>query len=120
FGVATEVVVGAVVDALELVPAEREFELDVRRRGGIVRAFVCGVVAELQLVARDPLLDMPGESRLFPLLVEARRLRCAREVLHLHLLELARAEDEVPRRDLVAEGLADLGDAERELLPAGL
>src|SRR5690606_13172384 len=34
---------------------------------------------------------------------------------HLHLLELARAEDEVARRDLVAEALADLGDAERGL-----
>ena len=38
------------------------------------------------------------------------------EVLHLHLLELAGAEDEVLRRDLVAEGLADLGDAEGRLL----
>src|SRR6266508_1847473 len=37
------------------------------------------------------------------------------EVLHLHLLELARAEEEVARRDLVAEGLADLRDAERRL-----
>ena len=34
------------------------------------------------------------------------------EELDLHLLELARAEGEVPRRDLVAETLADLGDAE--------
>src|SRR6185436_14521269 len=38
------------------------------------------------------------------------------EELHLHLLELERAEDEVPRRDLVAERLADLRDAERRLL----
>ena len=38
------------------------------------------------------------------------------EELHLHLLELARAEDEVAGRDLVAERLADLRDAERRLL----
>src|SRR4029078_3229596 len=38
------------------------------------------------------------------------------EELHLHLLELARPEDEVARRDLVAERLADLGDPERRLL----
>ena len=38
------------------------------------------------------------------------------EELHLHLLELAGAEDEVAGRDLVAEGLADLGDPERRLL----
>ena len=35
------------------------------------------------------------------------------EELDLHLLELARAEREVPRRDLVAKALAHLGDAER-------
>ena len=49
---------------------------------------------------------------LVPLLVGAR----LDEELHLHLLELARAEDEVARGDLVAEGLADLRDAERRLL----
>ena len=38
------------------------------------------------------------------------------EELDLHLLELARAEDEVARRDLVAERLADLRDPERRLL----
>ena len=38
------------------------------------------------------------------------------EELHLHLLELARAEDEVSGRDLVAEGLADLRDPERRAL----
>src|ERR1700733_6038977 len=37
------------------------------------------------------------------------------EELHLHLLEFAGAEDEVARRDLVAEALADLADAERRL-----
>src|SRR6185369_12748242 len=42
------------------------------------------------------------------------------EELDLHLLELARPEDEVARRDLVAKGLADLGDTERELAPRRL
>ena len=37
------------------------------------------------------------------------------EELQLHLLELAHAEDEVARGDLVAEALADLADAERQL-----
>src|ERR1022692_1505088 len=54
----------------------------------------------------------PG-STLVPLLVGAR----LDEEFHLHLLELAGAEDEVSRRDLVAERLADLADAERDLLP---
>jgi hypothetical protein len=37
------------------------------------------------------------------------------EELHLHLLELPHAEDELPRDDLVAEGLAGLRDAEGDL-----
>ena len=48
-----------------------------------------------------------------PLLVDALVLAGADEVFHLHLLELARAEDEVAGRDLVAKRLADLRDAER-------
>ena len=51
-----------------------------------------------------------------PVLEPLRRLVGRHEVLHLHLLELARAEDEVAGRDLVAKRLADLGDAERRLL----
>ena len=39
------------------------------------------------------------------------------EELDLHLLELARAEGEVSRRDLVAKALADLGDAEGDSHP---
>ena len=39
------------------------------------------------------------------------------EELHLHLLELARAEGEVAGGDLVAEALAHLGDAERDPHP---
>ena len=51
-----------------------------------------------------------------PLAVPALRFGRRHEELHLHLLELAGAEDEVAGRDLVAEGLADLGDAEGRLL----
>src|SRR5690242_18964724 len=38
------------------------------------------------------------------------------EELHLHLLKLARAEDEVAGGDLVTEARADLGDAKGRLL----
>ena len=41
------------------------------------------------------------------------------EELHLGLLELAGPEDEVPGGDLVPEGLPDLRDPERDLLPGG-
>lgn len=42
------------------------------------------------------------------------------EVLHLHLLEFAGAEDEVARGDFVAERLAGLRDAEGEFYAAGV
>src|SRR5438067_933067 len=115
-GVATQVVVRAVMDTFEFVPAKWERELDVRRRRGVMRALVIGVIAEAHLFSRDALLDVPREARFLPLVVEARSIGGAREVLHLHLLELARSEDEVARGDLVAERLADLRDPERELL----
>src|SRR4029453_10939257 len=55
-----------------------------------------------------------------PVLVPARRLVRRHEVLHLHLLELAHAEEEVAGRDLVAERLAGLRDAERRLAASEL
>src|ERR1700675_3861047 len=39
------------------------------------------------------------------------------EKFQFHLLELARAEGEIARRDFVAERFADLRDAERDALP---
>ena len=41
------------------------------------------------------------------------------EELQLHLLKLAGTEGEVAGSDLVAEGFADLADAERNLLSGG-
>src|SRR5205085_858840 len=43
----------------------------------------------------------------------------ADEVFHLHLLELARAEDEVAGRDFVVKGFSDLRDAERNFSARG-
>ena len=74
-------------------------------------AHVLGVEAEVHVPV--PALLQPV---LVPLLVRARH----DEELHLHLLELAGAEDEVAGRDLVAEALAGLPDAERRLLARGV
>src|SRR3989344_4504652 len=50
-------------------------------------------------------------------LIQERALRVlgVYEELELHLLELPGAEEEITRRDLVAEGLPHLSDAERQL-----
>ena len=115
--VARQVEVAAVVDALELLPAEREAVLDVDRLLGVVRQLVRGVLAQAQPLRRHAVALVPGAALGQPLLERGGGLRLRPdEVLHLHLLELAHPEDEVAGRDLVAERLADLGDAERQLL----
>jgi hypothetical protein len=63
---------------------------------------------------------VPLHARSLPLLEPLHVGAGLDEELHLHLLELARAEDEVAGRDLVAERLADLRDAERHLLTRAL
>ncbi len=109
-----------VVDPLDLSPAEREFIFDVVRVLGVVGELVGlvpgGTGASPRVMPRrdEPLhpLVLPV---LEPLLVGAR----LDEELHLHLLELPGPEEEILRVDLVPERLADLGDAERGLLPRG-
>ena len=115
--VARQVEVAAVVDALELLPAEREAVFDVDRLLGVVGELVGGVLAQAQPLGRDAVPLVPGAALRQPHLERlGGRLLRADEVLHLHLLELAHPEDEVARADLVAERLADLGDPERQLL----
>ncbi len=115
-----EVVVGPVGDALELVPAPGKRELHVRGGRRVVGELVRTVVAQPQLRLGDPEGRVPGEPLGEPVLEPLRRVGRGDEVLHLHLLELAGAEDEVLRGDLVAERLAHLGDPERRSLPGGL
>src|SRR5690606_24527312 len=117
--VARKVEVGAVVHALDFLPAERELVLDVVGGLGIVGELTgtVGVPAKpLRLEAQvDVRLHADLAPLLEPFLIGAR----LDEELRLLLLELASAEDEVAGRDLVAERLADLGDAEGDLLARG-
>ena len=115
-GVLLEVVVGTLRDALELVEAPRERELDVGRPARIVRQLVVVVGAQAQHLGGDAVLDVPVQPLVAPVLVPVGRLGRRHEELEFHLLELAGAEDPVLRGDLVAEALADLGDPERRLL----
>ena len=110
--------------ALDLLEAERAAEVELRcrtRRARSARARSC-VLVELQpLAARARATRCQLHALRLPVLEPLHVVRARLdEELHLHLLELARAEDEVPGRDLVAERLADLRDAERHLLPRRL
>ena len=118
-----EVEVGAVGDALQLAPlaaGEPEAVLDVHGALGVVRQLLRRVLEVPQVVAAHPEVDVPAGALVDPVLVPLLVGAGHDEELHLHLLELTGAEDEVARRDLVAERLADLADAERRLLARGL
>ena len=93
---AAEVEVAPVVDAFQLLPAEGEAVLHVDGLLGVVRQLVGGVLAETQTRRLHAVALVPGLARGQPLLEGVRgRVAGGDEVLHLHLLELARAEDEV-------------------------
>jgi hypothetical protein len=110
-----EIEVATVGDARELGPADRVQVLDVARGEGVVGELVrlVGPNAEMGLADSEP--RVPAIPLVDPVLEPRLRLLWGHEVLHLHLLELERPEDEVAGGDLVAEGLADLRNAERRL-----
>src|SRR5829696_9888578 len=74
------------------------------------------VGTDAQVFGADAELGVPALALIDPGPIPALRVRRRHEELHLHLLELTGAEDEVAGGYLVAEGLADLGDPEGRLL----
>ena len=75
------------------------------------------MLAQPQPLAGQAEIGVPLHPPIAPVLVPLPRRRRMAEELDLHLLELARAEREIPRRDLVAKALAHLRDAERHAHP---
>src|ERR1700722_6021720 len=71
--------------------------------------------SEAQELISDAVVAIPGEAFGAPILEPARRVSGRDEELHLHLLELAGAKNEVAGGDLVAKAATDLGNAERWL-----
>ena len=119
--VLAEVVVAAGRDAPQLLHAERVLEHDVRRALRIEREFRLRMIVLAEDGFGQADREQPVLAPLDPFAVALRPVGVlADEVFHLHLLEFAGAEDEVARRDLVAERFADLGDAERQLHAAGV
>ena len=106
-----QIEVGPVGDALKLVPAPRIAVLQVGRASRIVRELLGRVNVAAEVGWVDTKSYVPLFAQVDPAAVPLVRLIGRDEVLHLHLLEFARAEDEVAQGDLVAERLALLSDA---------
>ena len=132
-------------DAFQLLGAEGELAEDVHAGAGVVGEVGGRLPVVFEHVAEaDALVELRAliDPVAVPQLPAPIRLRFAQigafmplrdfaaddfdgfvgldEELELHLLELAAAEGEILRRDLVAEGLADLADAEGHLHAAGV
>src|SRR5699024_3741389 len=113
---------GAVGDAHELAPlaaGEPEAVLEVDGAVRVVGPLVVRDVEAPQVARVDAQVHEPVPTVLDPAVEPRDRLVGLGEELDLHLLELAGAEDEVAGRDLVAERLTDLTDADRWLTPGG-
>ena len=112
-----EIVVRSVRNAPKFTPAEGEEELKVRGRLRIEGELFRIVVARAQSVIAHAEDLKPLNALLLPVREPLEvRVRLAEE-FEFHLLELACAEGEVARCNLVSEGLTDLADAEGNLLP---
>ena len=81
----------------------------------VVRALLGVVLADAQPALRSPCARYHDEALVDPVAIPLLGLGGRHEELHLHLLELADAEEEVAGRDLVPERLSGLRDAERRL-----
>ena len=118
FCVLRKVEIRAGVYAFHLFEAEGHVELDVGGGVGVVRQLF--VVVEAIVFVAEAKGEMPVEARLLPFLEPVELRAGLYEKLHLHLFELAHAEDKLAGHDFVAEGLTDLCDAEGQAHAAGL
>ena len=115
-----QVVVGTVGHAPQLAPAEGEEDTRSRwlpwSRSTAPRDHGHAAAGSPPVMPRDSSHSLAEAAPVVePLQIGARLA----EELQLHLLELTDAEDEVAGGDLIAEGLADLANAEGQLFPGG-
>ena len=117
---AGQVVVGTVCNAPQLTPVgEREGVLDIGGSAAVESQLCRLVVTQAQVLLLDAKAQQPVLAVVLPVSEPVQIGAGLAEELALHLLELAGAEGEVARGDLVAEGLAHLADAEGQLAAGG-
>lgn len=118
--VLAEVVVATVGDTFEFLLTEGEIVFDVVGFLRVVGPLAIRDVEDVELLFIESDLFVEGEAVGEPFVGEAEAIFGTAEVFHFHLLELTGAEGEVTRVDLVAEGFANLSDAEGEFDAVGV
>ncbi len=109
-----EVEVSAVGDAAYLIEFVRVAEMEVHRAFGIVRAIMSLDLDLLDIFRLESESGEPAARFGKPVFEIPFPLGFFHEILELHDLELADAEDEIPRGYLIAERLPYLGHTERK------
>ena len=124
FHMTAEIEIAPMGNALQLAELARRQErkrvFDIGRAARIVAQLFRVVVAQPQPLAGQSQIQIPLIAPVAPERVPLGRRVGMAEELDFHLLELARAEREIPRRDLVAKALAHLRDTERHADPGAV
>ena len=123
----TQIEVGAIGNAHQLVPLplllfalRKEAILNIHGALGVMRQLFLRLFVKAQVAGRDADIEKPLPARIDPFLVRLFIFAGPDEIFHLHLLELARAKDEIAGGDLVAKRFADLRHTEGQFTPAGI
>ena len=103
------------VDSFPFLPTQDRLILDIKSLLGIMRQFIRTMFAEVQTVFVVYDSPVPLEAFFLPVVKPLLHLTGMDEELQVPLLELTLAEQEVTRRDLVAERFPDLADTEGNL-----
>src|SRR5262245_37491348 len=122
-----QVVIGPVGDAHQFVPLLvlvlalwEEPVQNIDGSNGIVGKLLFGLFVERHVAGQDAEAPEPRLKAVDPLLMDVFRVLLPAEILHLHLLKFAGAEDKVSRRYLITKRLADLRDTEWQLSARGI
>ena len=120
-----QIEIGAVGDPHQLIPLallllafREETILDVYGALGVVGQFLFWLFVQPQIISRDTQRGEPVVASIDPFLMGLLVLAGPHEVLHLHLFEFARAENEVSRSYLIAKRFTNLRDTEGKFAPA--
>mmetsp|Transcript_25446 Transcript_25446/g.84160 ORF Transcript_25446/g.84160 Transcript_25446/m.84160 type:complete len:392 (+) Transcript_25446:484-1659(+) len=121
-GMCLEIEVSARRNSEELRAAEGKLEGDVCTCTSIVRQLLLCVNVKVDQFLLHSDRQQPIPAVVNPFLVKGGPgvIVGRDEILDLHLLELARAEDEVARSDFIAKSFSNLSDTERNFSPCSL
>ena len=119
-GMVAKVIISAIGNAFKLFHAVRKLIFDVIAGFGIMREVLFRSRINIDIFTLQPLLFPPFDTGFLPIFMPFFVFARHNEIFQFRLLKLANAKNEVARRNFVAERLADLGDAERQLARGGV